>query len=196
MDETGAILAKDDFTRTINVKDAQNNVDSNAYSNINSVFSTAMSKIGQLENYVKDACFTTSSTTLGNIGSIQQDIAELNKSIENKKHDVDVAESRHNSVVKSHKSVSDYQGISARLGFIKPIHTTSVSILIGLGIFLTLASVYVAYTTFGSNPIQNNIHYSGLVANFDKKAFMLGVGSVVAIVGILSYLGIYGHSQM
>ena len=141
------------------------------------------------------------STTLTSIGELQEEIPKLKKKIAEKQQDVETAESRHNSIVKSEKIVSDYQGISARLGIMRPIHETSVSILIGLGIFLSLVSVYFGYSMLSPASIMNvgvsgSASAAGFIANFDKKAFLMGVGFVAFLVGILSYLGLYGRSQM
>lgn len=205
IEDLTATFSSSSFTNTINVKDPnKDSVSDAAYNKVLNLYTTTSSKIAQLEEYVKAGCFTTSKGTLAGIGSLQQEIAVLNKKIVEKTQDVDTSESRHNSIVKADKSVSDYQGISARLGFMRPIHEASVSILIGLGIFLSLISVYVVYTMFGpvseSGPGPNTFNtsttYSGILGNFDKKAFLMGVGFIAVIVGILSYLGFYGRSQL
>lgn len=188
-----------DFTNTINVKSATNavNVDDGLYARYKTAFDSASTEIAKLENYVKNNCATTATSTLSTIGEFQKDIADLKTKTVEKQQDVETAESRHNSIVKSEKSVSDYQGISARLGIMRPIHETSVSLLIGIGIFLTLASVYLGYSILSPVSVMNtSTGASGFFANFDKKAFLLGVASVAFLVGILSYLGIYGRSQI
>lgn len=188
-----------DFTNTINVKSATNavNVDDGLYARYKAAFDSASAEIAKLENYVKNNCATTATSTLSTIGEFQKDIADLKTKTAEKQQDVETAESRHNSIVKSEKSVSDYQGISARLGIMRPIHETSVSLLIGIGIFLTLASVYLGYSILSPVSVMNtSTGASGFFANFDKKAFLLGVASVAFLVGILSYLGIYGRSQI
>jgi hypothetical protein len=187
------------FTGTINVKSAANavNVDDAAYNRYKAAFDSASTEVAKLENYVKGNCATTASTTLTTIGEFQTEIADLKTKTAEKQQDVETAESRHNSIVKSEKSVSDYQGISARLGIMRPIHETSVSLLIGIGIFLTLASVYLGYSILSPVSVMNtSTGASGFFANFDKKAFLLGVASITLLVGILSYLGIYGRSQI
>ena len=188
-----------DFTGTINVKSATNavNVDDGLYARYKGAFDSASNEVAKLENYVKNNCATTATSTLSTIGEFQKDIADLKTKTAEKQQDVETAESRHNSIVKSEKTVSDYQGISARLGIMRPIHETSVSLLIGIGIFLTLASVYLGYSILSPVSVMNtSTGASGFFANFDKKAFLLGVSSVAFLVGILSYLGIYGRSQI
>jgi hypothetical protein len=193
------------FTGAINVKSTSNaaNVDDAAYNRYKTAFAGADTEIAKLENYVKGNCATTASSTLTSIGELQTEIADLKKKSVEKQEDVETAESRHNSIVKSEKIVSDYQGISARLGIMRPIHETSVSLLIGLGIFLTLASVYFGYSMLSPTSVMNigaagaaGASATGFIANFDKKAFLMGVGFVALLVGILSYLGVYGRSQM
>ena len=125
---------------------------------------------------------------------------DLQKHVAEKEQDVETAKARHDIIDTRDKKVSDYQGVSARLGFLKPIHETSVSILIGLGIFLIIASIYVGYTMFSPSGMANvslaNTSYSGFLGNFDKKAFLLGVGSVVVVVVVLSWAGLYGRAAL
>ena len=125
---------------------------------------------------------------------------DLQKHVSEKEGDVETAKARHDTIDTRNKKVSDYQGVSARLGFLKPIHETSVSILIGLGIFLIIASIYVGYSIFSPSGLANispvNTSYSGFLGNFDKKAFLLGVGFVVVVVVVLSWAGLYGRSML
>jgi hypothetical protein len=185
-------------TGPINIKNSKGQTDVARYNTYNGELKGIENSVKELENYMKECKSDRSITT--EMGVLQQEIIELQKHVAEKEQDVETAKARHDTIDGSLKKVSDYQGFSARLGFLKPIHETSVSILIGLGIFLIIASIYVGYTMFGQAgavagaPL--NTSYSGFLGNFDKKAFLLGVGAVVIVVAVLSWLGLYGRSAL
>jgi hypothetical protein len=183
-------------TGPINIKNSKGQTDVARYNTYDGELKGIENSVKELENYMKECKSDRSITT--EIGVLQQDIMELQKHVAEKEQDVETAKARHDTIDGSLKKVSDYQGISARLGFLKPIHETSVSILIGLGIFLIIASIYVGYTMFGpaGSGLATNTSYSGFLVNFDKKAFLLGVGAVVVVVAVLSWLGLYGRSAL
>jgi hypothetical protein len=185
-------------TGPINIKNSKGQTDVARYNTYDGELKGIENSVKELEQYMKECKSDRSITT--EIGVLQQDIIELQKHVAEKEQDVETAKARHDTIDGSLKKVSDYQGVSARLGFLKPIHETSVSILIGLGIFLIIASIYVGYTIFGpagavAGPLTNT-SYSGFLVNFDKKAFLLGVGAVVVVVAVLSWLGLYGRSAL
>jgi len=182
-------------TGPINIKNSKGQTDVARYNTYDGELKGIENSVKELENYMKECKSDRSITT--EIGVLQQDIIELQKHVAEKEQDVETAKARHDTIDGSLKKTSDYQGVSARLGFLKPIHETSVSILIGLGIFLIIASIYIGYTMFGpagSGP--TNTSYSGFLVNFDKKAFLFGVGAVVVVVAVLSWLGLYGRSAL
>jgi len=182
-------------TGAINIKNSKGQTDVARYNTYDGELKGIENSVKELEQYMKECKSDRSITT--EMGVLQQDIMELQKHVAEKEQDVETAKTRHDTIDGSLKKVSDYQGISARLGFLKPIHETSVSILIGLGIFLIIASIYVGYTMFGQAPAgPTNTSYSGFLGNFDKKAFLLGVGAVVIVVAVLSWLGLYGRSAL
>jgi hypothetical protein len=179
----------------INIKNSKGQTDVARYNTYDGELKGIENSVKELENYMKECKSDRSITT--EIGVLQQDIIELQKHIAEKEQDVETAKARHDTIDGSLKKASDYQGVSARLGFLKPIHETSVSILIGLGIFLIIASIYIGYTMFGAAGAgPTNTSYSGFLVNFDKKAFLYGVGAVVVVVAVLSWLGLYGRSAL
>jgi hypothetical protein len=153
-------------------------------------------KINDLENHIKTNCVSKNNLS-DVISQKQREINRLTNEIKDKEQDLDVAKSRYEAIMDSEKKVSHYQGLSAKFGFTKPFKRTSVSILIALGIFLSLMSFYMASVLF-TGPDAANV-YTTLNMNsgtFDKKAFLYGVGAVAIIVGILSFIGVYGKSHM
>lgn len=183
-------------TSPINIKNTKGQTDVARYNTYNGKLTSIEGTVKKLEGYVKD-CRSDRSIT-SQIGMLQQDIMDLQKHVAEKEQDVETAKARHDIIDTRDKKVSDYQGVSARLGFLKPIHETSVSILIGLGIFLIITSIYVGYSMFSPAGLNSaiNTSYSGFLGNFDKKAFLLGVGSVVVVVVVLSWAGLYGRSAL
>lgn len=185
-------------TGPINIKNTKGNTDVARYNMYDGKLKSIDGAVKELETYIKQ-CRSDRSIT-SQIGELQQDIMDLQKHVAEKEQDVETAKARHDIIDTRDKKVSDYQGVSARLGFLKPIHETSVSILIGLGIFLIIASIYVGYTMFSPSGLANvglaNTSYSGFLGNFDKKAFLLGVGSVVVVVVVLSWAGLYGRAAL
>lgn len=182
-------------TGPINIKNSKGQTDVARYNTYDGELKGIENSVKELEQYMKECKSDRSITT--EIGILQQELMELQKHVTEKEQDVETAKTRHDTIDGSMKKVSDYQGVSARLGFLKPIHETSVSILIGLGIFLIIASIYVGYTMFsGPTAGPANTSYSAFLVNFDKKAFLYGVGAVVVIVAVLSWLGLYGRSAL
>jgi hypothetical protein len=139
------------------------------------------------------------SGPLKDIGTIQQEIIELQAEIKESKTELDIARTRHEAVMGGEKKVSDYQGISAMLGFFKPLRESSVAVLIALGIFLIFLAIYVLGFLSKGGDVAANVSMSGLnsgaaglFAGFDKLSFLYGVGVVGVVVGTLAYFGVYG----
>jgi len=138
------------------------------------------------------------SGPLKQIGTLQQEIIGLQGELKTAQTELDIARTRHEAVMGGAKKVSDYQGVSARLGFFKPLRESSVAVLIALGIFLIFLAIYVlSFLSKGGN-VAANVSMSGLnsgadfFADFDKKSFLYGVGVVGVVVGTLAYFGVYG----
>jgi hypothetical protein len=134
---------------------------------------------------------------LKEIGGLQQDILTLQGDIKAEKTELDIARARHDAIMGGEKKVSDYQGVSAMLGFFKPLRESSVAVLIALGIFLVFLSIYVLSFMSKSGGAAVAAYNSGLglgstFAGFDKRSFLYGVGVVGVIVGTLAYFGLYG----
>ncbi len=137
------------------------------------------------------------SGPLKEIGGLQQDILDLQKEIKTAEMELDIARTRHEAVIGGVKKVSDYQGVSAQLGFFKPLRESSVAVLIALGNFLIFLGVYIhGFLSKGEIGAVNvsgfNSGVAGLFAGFDKRSFLYGVGVVAVVVGTLAYFGVYG----
>lgn len=130
------------------------------------------------------------------VGAVGQGILADQKTLKQLKEDLDIARTRHEALMSGEKKVSDYQGVSGRLGFYKPLRESSVPVLISVGLFLIFAAVYAfSIMTRGPQALNSTaIAGAGFFADFDKRSFLYGVGVVGIVVGALSYFGVYGKS--
>jgi len=110
---------------------------SNAWNSVTDILSDyqnlTSSMASSLKNYVNpDSSRSISSqisTKTGRLNSLQDELTRLKK-------DLDVANSRQDSVNTANTSQSYIQGFSGMIGFIRPIKPVTVALLIGLGFFV------------------------------------------------------------
>jgi hypothetical protein len=128
------------------------------------------------------------------VGAAGQGILADQKTLKQLKEDLDIARTRHEALMSGEKKVSDYQGVSGRLGFYKPLRESSVPVLISVGLFLIFAAVYAfSIMTRGPQALNTSaVAGAGFFADFDKQSFLYGVGVVGIVVGTLAYFGVYG----
>ncbi len=173
------------------VVSAGSRVNENDASTLNSY----QAAVTNLQNKINDCM---NNGPLREIGILQQEIIGLQAEIKTEKTELDIARARHEAVMGGEKKVSDYQGVSAQLGFFKPLRETSVAVLIGLGIFLIFLSIYVLGVMAKGGPVSGALNAgfgaagAGFFAGFDKRSFLYGVGVVGVVVGTLAYFGLYG----
>jgi hypothetical protein len=139
-----------------------------------------------------NACMDTGS--LQTVGQQQLNNLAAQKTLKELKEDLDIARTRHEALMSGEKKVSDYQGVSGRLGFYKPLRESSVPVLISVGLFLIFAAVYAfSIMTRGPQALNSSAAAgAGFLADFDKRSFLYGVGVVGIVVGALAYFGVYG----
>lgn len=138
---------------------------------------------------------------LSSIGRLNTQITNLQKDIENAKHDVEVARTRQKNIQQSEKETTLYQGFSGKIGFIKPLKKSSVPVLIALGIIMILFTALLLKEFFaptaGLAESLASYNTSGVTALFTQERFMYasaGFITTVIIVGILAYKGYLGTS--
>jgi hypothetical protein len=138
---------------------------------------------------------------LTNIGKLNTEITNLQKKIENAKHDLEVSRTRQKNIQESEKETTLYQGFSGKIGFIRPLKKSSVPILIALGIVMVLFTALLLKEFFA--PISGfaeaivSYNTSGVGSLFTQERFMYasaGFITTVIIVGILAYKGYLGTS--
>ena len=136
---------------------------------------------------------------LQTVGTLRNDIGNLEKELKHVKQDADTSLARQGNVTNPNQQVSMYQGISGTLGFVKPIRTISVPILLALGILLLFLSGLMlrdffspssGFNTFGS---ETESVFS-LFTDTRFYSVMAGVVLVTTVLGILSYKGVLGHT--
>jgi hypothetical protein len=177
-----------------------NNLKNNATAAVPTSLNPSVTDLSGYESAVKALqTAMTNCTTNGSliqIGTLQQDILRKQKKLKDESEHLDIARTRHEALMSGEKKVSDYQGLSGRLGFYKPLRESSVPVLISVGLFLIFAAVYAfSIMTRGPQALNSSaVAGAGFFADFDKQSFLYGVGVVGIVVGALSYFGVYGKS--
>ena len=145
----------------------------------------------------------TSATDVQNkletVGTLRNDIINLERELKDVKQDANTSLARQDSVDRPAQDVSFYQGFGASLGFTKPLHKLSIPILIGFGILLLFLSGLMLRDFFtpsiGSYNMVSGFNTNGVFSLFtDSRALsvLTGVIFVFVVVGILSLRGVLG----
>ena len=154
-----------------------------------------------LTNAVKNL---SNNSNIGNklktIGSLRNDIANLEKTLKDVSNDVDVSKKRKESLENPELNVSWYQGFSSKVGFIKPLHSISVPILIGFGIFLLIMSglmlkEIIQFPGQSDNQIYDSGSLFSLFSDSRLYTFIGAFSFVIVVLGILSYKGYFGKTM-
>ena len=137
---------------------------------------------------------------LQQVGTMRNDIINLEKEMKNVKQDADTSLARQGDVERPAQKVSFYQGIGAKLGFTKPLHLISVSVMIGFGILLLFLSALMLREFF--NPADLYTTYTTVETDVfslftDSRAYSVLAGFILVftVVGILSVKGTLGTTM-
>jgi hypothetical protein len=122
-------------------KDADTRVKTTALNNIKAKFLAYQALNKQLSQIVRESTPTDIGSTLASVGQLQQDIQNLKSELKTTQADVEVAEDREKQMQQDPVEVSNYEGVSAKIGVVKPLYRISVPFLIGSGLFLIIVSV-------------------------------------------------------
>jgi len=95
----------------------------------------------ELSQIVRQATPQDIGASLANVGQLQQDILQLKDDLKMATADAEVAADRESQIQQDPVVVSNYEGISAKVGIAKPLNRISVALLIGAGLFLIIVSV-------------------------------------------------------
>jgi hypothetical protein len=145
----------------------------------------------------------TASTDVQNklqqIGTLNNDIVNLERELANAKQDVETSKARQTDIEKPRQDISYYQGFSGIIGFKRPLRLLSVPILITFGLLLLFISGLILRDFFLPASDGYNAGYGGsdegIFAFFTDSRFyavMGGTALVISVVAILAYSGKLG----
>ena len=152
----------------------------------------------ELKNTSSDGNINSKLATIGTLGA---NIRDLNKELNTVKKEASISTTRKESMENPDMNVSWYQGFASKVGFNKPLHQISISILLGFGILLLILSGLMLKELF--NPGQENIYiqssqYEGVFSLFTDSRMYSVLGAIIlvfVVVSILSYNGYLGKSS-
>ena len=130
---------------------------------------------------------------LQQIGDMKQDIAKLQKEVDNSKQDVMISHSRQESVEKTKEHISPYQGFAAILGFSKPLHRRSIPFLIGFGTLLFFFSALLLKEYIGVSLKSGPALPSTAGGLFTDSRFHAALGGVVFTIVVVTILSATGR---
>jgi hypothetical protein len=131
------------------------------------------------------------------VGSLSNDIRNLESELVKAKEDSSVSTTRKSAVEYPDTKVSWYQGFSSKVGFSKPLHKISITILIGFGILLLILSGLMMKEVFNTDNVQ--VDHTELFSVFSDSRLYSVLGAitlVLVVLGILSYNGYLGKSNL
>ena len=132
---------------------------------------------------------------LQRVGSLSNDIRHLESELVKAKDDSSVSMTRKEAVEYPDTKVSMYQGFGSRVGFTKPLHKISITILIGFGILLLILSGLMMKEVFNTD---THIDHGEIFSMFSDARLYSVLGAitlVIVVLGILSYNGYLGKSS-
>jgi hypothetical protein len=138
---------------------------------------------------------------LEQIGTLRNEIVNLERELKNVKQDAETSKARQTDVETPRQNISYYQGFSGMIGFTRPIKLFTVPILIGFSLFLLFISGLILREFF--LPASGyNLGYGGyggseggIFSFFTDSRFyavMGGVALVISVVAVLAYSGKLG----
>jgi hypothetical protein len=136
---------------------------------------------------------------LQQVGIIRNDIINLEKELKNVKQDADTSLTRQGNIERPAQQVTFYQGIGAKLGFTKPLHLFSISVLISFGLLLLFLSGLMLRDFFNPTTLYDayvTVETDVFSLFTDSRAYsvLAGVVLVFTVVGILSVKGTLGKT--
>ena len=155
----------------------------------------------------------SSATNSNNIATLQTTVTNLTNDIKSQQVDLDIAQSRQQSVTNLDGNVSYYQGFAANLGFVRPFKQFTIPILLAFGILSLFLSAIVLREYFQGTSLSEAVNelktslmpgesYFASSSNGESivssiKPYGVAIGASIAIAGIvgLTMYGILGKSQ-
>jgi len=139
-------------------------------------------------------------TRLQEIGTLGNDIRKLELELKNVKQDASTSSTRKTAVDYPDTKVSWYQGFASSVGFSKPLHQFSITVLIGFGILLLILSGLMMKEVFGTGTqeylyIVNSQGAYEILQDSRMYSVLGAITLVFVVLGILSYNGYLGKSM-
>jgi hypothetical protein len=172
----------------------------------NAAFNSLIQKELDYKNLIQDLTrslkgFSDNSdirARLNTIGSLNNDIRNLESELNKVRDDADISITRKEAVENPDKKVSMYQGFASRVGFTKPLHQISIILLIGFGVLLLILSGLIMKEIFNVESGVNINQYEVFSMFSDSRmyAFIGALILVIVVLGILAYNGYLGKSNL
>ena len=130
------------------------------------------------------------------IGKLNNDINILEKELQITKKEADTSTARQYGIQKTDEKVSYYQGFSAMIGFVKPLHPFSVPFLIAFGlIFLFFSALLLReMSTSTSVNVSSTNELFSLFTDTRLYAVMGGLGLIFIVILVLAVYGKLGKN--
>ena len=152
-----------------------------------------------VKGFSNDADITSKLQKIGELGN---DIRSLELELKTVKQEANTSITRKESIENPDMNVSWYQGFASSVGFSKPLHQISISILIGFGILLLILSGLMMKEIFGPGSEElyvNSANSDNLFSIFTDSRMYSVLGAITLVIvtlGILSYNGYLGKSTL
>ena len=161
-----------------------------SYSNLIKRLSTSLRGLTETTNV---------QSKLEEIGTLRNEIVNLERELKNVKQDVETSKARQTDVETPRQNISYYQGFSGMIGFTRPIKLFTVPILIAFSLLLLFMSGLILREFFLPASTGYNTGYygseGGIFSFFTDSRFyavMGGVALVISVVAVLAYSGKLG----
>jgi hypothetical protein len=132
---------------------------------------------------------------LQDVGKLKNDINQLEKELQTTKKEAETASARQYGIQKTDEKVSYYQGFSAMIGFVKPLHPFSVPFLIAFGLIFLFFSALLLREMF--TPVSGGDLTEDIFSLFTDARFyavMTGVGLIAVVILVLGFYGKLGKN--
>jgi hypothetical protein len=131
---------------------------------------------------------------LQQVGELKNNISQLEKELQTTKKEAETADARQYGIQKTDEKVSYYQGFSAMIGFVRPLHPFSVPFLISFGIIFLFFSALLLREM--STPVSETSS-EGIFSLFTDTRFyavITGLGIVFIVILVLGFYGVLGKN--
>jgi hypothetical protein len=155
----------------------------------------------------------SSATNSNTIATLQTTVTNLTNDIKSQQVDLDIAQSRQQSLTNLDGKVSYYQGFAAKLGFVRPFKQLTIPILLTFGILSLFLSAIVLREYFQGGAINEALNElkttllsselsfisssngESMFSNIKPYGLAIGASLAIALIAGLTIYGILGKSN-